>query len=201
MGFEELQPERQDRAITDYDEQALFAFQISQKIMQEKQQGGTFSHKDQRMFEVINRTVDLMQQIIDERDTDKKTDLRDKLHKLQADSEETERLWMLADDDDEKDDENEEFGYSGLKERTWNVPTLDEIKPGLMIEIESTVSGKGIMEVLDAPFQDGSGKWRVSVNDSGDKTIKYLSDMGIVPYENGGWNDINHPAKWYRKES
>lgn len=41
---------------------------------------------------------------------------------------------------------------------------------------------------LKAPFRDQNGKWRLEIATSRGYTfISFLSDCGVVPYENGFW--------------
>jgi hypothetical protein len=99
MAFEQLPPEKQDHVITDPDEQQLVSFQITQKLMREKMQNGLLSPVSQKILEVVNTTVDLMQQIVDEREPDKKNELRKKLRVFQNDSWELKRQWLMDNED------------------------------------------------------------------------------------------------------
>ncbi len=93
-----------------------------------------------------------------------------------------------------------------LPEKTWDVPSWDEIVPGLVIKMQ-TVDGIREVEVLDVPRADDKGDFFITVRMDGKVYIGwYLADMGIVPYELGdkkkeyGWNQENHPIGWQQKE-
>ena len=89
-------------------------------------------------------------------------------------------------------------------------PTLEEIIPGLIIELENIESGsKEILEVISLPFPHPSSTLEVSLfvctksltHDY--ESDRSLRDMGILPYKLTGGEEYNgwyRPVKWYLKE-
>lgn len=73
-----------------------------------------------------------------------------------------------------------------IRERTWKIPELDEIKPGIVLEIEYIRKEERHLEkyeVLGTPF-DESDFWFVRVRDLETGRIREISlrDVGILPY-------------------
>lgn len=92
-----------------------------------------------------------------------------------------------------------------VKERTWEVPALEEIKPGLVVEYKNIKLGsKSQFIVRSFPGKDTSGGLFIMADES-EPLLRhkvFLADKGIVPsYKTGLWNGWYRPTKWYMEEN
>ena len=104
-----------------------------------------------------------------------------------------------------------------LEKPSWDIPVMDEIRPGLILTV-SSLRGKtaadreekpGVRgwhmeyyEVVTRPIFDGDKDPLIEVIDmSTGKTVdKKLAEFGILPYkENGMWNAEQHIVGWIMK--
>ncbi|MGB7957749.1 MAG: hypothetical protein WCF77_02815 [Minisyncoccia bacterium] len=104
-----------------------------------------------------------------------------------------------------------------VKERSWDIPTMDEIRPGLVLSV-SSLQGKtpadrerkpGVRgwhmeyyEVKTRPIVDGDKDLFVEVIDmsTGEIVDKTLAEFGILPYKaNGMWDAEHHIVGWIHK--
>ena len=91
---------------------------------------------------------------------------------------------------------------------SWPVPKLEELVPGLILEIRNRKPGTSTertdyYEVEIGPEMDKSGEMTIKVLDmgTGRKLYLTLAELGIAPYEsNKLWDARNYPAKWYMKQ-
>ncbi len=95
----------------------------------------------------------------------------------------------------------------GIKEKTWDVPAFEELKPGLILEIQRE-SGRKIYEVLSEPKENAKSDWivRARLIEGNFDLDLYLDDAGIQPYRGDkkygdAWHPYNRPIRWYQKES
>lgn len=95
-----------------------------------------------------------------------------------------------------------------VEKLSWDVPRLDEIIPGLILEMQIEKPGSSFkrieyFEVLtDAKTEKFGDDPMIKVKDlsTGRHVYKTLAELGILPYiSNSLWDAQNHPAKWYMK--
>jgi len=92
-----------------------------------------------------------------------------------------------------------------VKEKTWAVPPLGELKRGLVIEVKNMYNGdEQSIELLEEAYKDKDGTLFVYAKTMTKGASSYfsraLADIGIVPYKNGEWNGWWRPVGWYMKK-
>ncbi|MBI2669699.1 MAG: hypothetical protein HYX20_00925 [Candidatus Yanofskybacteria bacterium] len=108
--------------------------------------------------------------------------------------------------DEEWDRERPSKNPRFVKEKTWLTPTLEDIVPGLIIEIENIeFNKKEILEIIGTPYPSPNTDLaddlfiRVRSLPQGIEAERSLADMGIIPYETGKYNGWIRPVRWYPK--
>jgi len=93
-----------------------------------------------------------------------------------------------------------------VSSRSWEVPDIEEIKPGLVIKCKNVLFNFEYkkFEVVDFPkINENDGEYYVDVIFREGKFNKKqkirLADYGVISYTNGWWNALNRPIKWYQK--
>jgi len=96
-----------------------------------------------------------------------------------------------------------------VKERTWEGPTIEDIKPGYILEVNvDNDAGPYHMlyEITREPFQKEDGEWWVTAKQfySNKTTIVAadisLGDNGVTAYSNGLWCEKRRPFRIFKKK-
>jgi len=134
--------------------------------------------------------------------SENKNDQYAKLKEEFEDSLDTDVRLLLYTETPKADDRHDDVAENDLvKERTWPVPSRDEMESGLIIEIEDKAGERKVWEVVTSPFTDNRGEHfvRVVPKEGGTNQVISLAENGIAPYANGLWNSFRRPVRWYAK--
>jgi flagellar biosynthesis GTPase FlhF len=86
MNPDRPKPNNRDYLMTDNIEQALFYFQISQKLIRERIERGEGNKTDKQMLDYLDKHISLLEQFIQEQDSEKKQFLREQIDRLKEES-------------------------------------------------------------------------------------------------------------------